>query len=799
MSGTAPGSGTAARLAGVVLRSPALVLAGVTVLAFPILEILIFGQRARQYAHDVFDGDLPGLIAIRDDWIRNGISWWDPHLTGGNAVLAQFALPPTTPDFLLSFAIPPFAAYAITYLAMIWVAGYGMERFLRESVGLARSAALIGGILYALSFWHFIHGFAIPLLPLTLWLTDRWANASSGRARYSFALILLAVFGLYTGLLQLQLLVGLLQGIYLLVTRWGTARSIRLIGQFVAIWSAALLLFAPVLITQLVSLGQSQRSIWNLEYLYDSGLGPALGTTISLFGSAIAGVPIDSLTTGTGGYSGTFFLGGIGILLVLLGAMYPQPDRRARLLVVLGLSIPMLYLVALLVTPLQARIPVVQSFQFIRVSHLFPFALVANAAIGADLVLSGRWRDMSLKRGPVLVLAGAATLLGAQAFLAAGEAITLRSTAWLMAALAIGGGTVAGGALLVLARRTRAGMTLPTLIAVLILGLVVGERMLFTRAERGLDGGLGTYAAAMGIDPAMAYIAEQPNPDVHRTLAAGTDSNRMLVAGLYETGGYESIYPLAYHALFGALTDPYLETDPVKYQYFHEWGNRAAVFGPELDRELLDLMGVRWIYARAMAFDAPHLDETFRSATNTVYENTTVFPRAFVVTGLRTFDSPAALLAGLKSASRGELRTSGFVLAAAVPDGASPPTTVEEEPSSILRYAPDQVEVRATSRSGGFLLLTDTLAPGWTATVDGVDTPITPVDLAYRAVAVTGGVHDVVFTYRPWFTYAGLAIAGSTAVVVALWSMFALGRSTLVSRRRGGVRSSAGRTGRGPR
>jgi hypothetical protein len=332
-----------------------------------------------------------------------------------------------------------------------------------------------------------------------------------------------------------------------------------------------------------------------------------------------------------------------------------------------------------------------------------------------------------------------------------------------------------------------------SVLVLLLLTAVAGERMLFVRAERGLGSGLGTYEEQMRIDPAMAFIAGRSNPGLHRTLAAGTTSNRMLVAGLDETGGYQSTYPRTYHALFGGLTDPYLRTDPDRYRYFHGWGNRAAVFGPGLDSELLDLMGVRWVYADRMDLDAPGLTPVFRSGPITVYENASVFPRAFVVSRLRPFESTEALLEGLVESDRDELLSTGFVLAQGlsgpVPDDSGDPEEGDPEDSAtITEYAPDRVEIQATSGSGGYLVLTDTAAPGWRASVDGVDTPILTVDLAYRAVAVPSGSSTVTFTYRPWFTYVGLVSSAGAVVLLVLWGLLG---TTFVSRRRGGERSSA--------
>jgi hypothetical protein len=46
----------------------------------------------------------------------------------------------------------------------------------------------------------------------------------------------------------------------------------------------------------------------------------------------------------------------------------------------------------------------------------------------------------------------------------------------------------------------------------------------------------------------------------------------------------------------------------------------------------------------------------------------------------------------------------------------------------------------------------------------------------------------VTFTYRPWFTYVGLASSAGAVVLLVLWGLLG---TTFVSRRRGGERSSA--------
>jgi uncharacterized membrane protein YfhO len=67
----------------------------------------------------------------------------------------------------------------------------------------------------------------------------------------------------------------------------------------------------------------------------------------------------------------------------------------------------------------------------------------------------------------------------------------------------------------------------------------------------------------------------------------------------------------------------------------------------------------------------------------------------------------------------------------------------------MTHYEPDLVTVEAKLPRAGFLVLSDTYFPGWTAAVDGRETPIYRANYTFRAVALPAGAHTVTFSYRP--------------------------------------------------
>jgi len=95
----------------------------------------------------------------------------------------------------------------------------------------------------------------------------------------------------------------------------------------------------------------------------------------------------------------------------------------------------------------------------------------------------------------------------------------------------------------------------------------------------------------------------------------------------------------------------------------------------------------------------------------------------------------------------------------------------------IADFRPDNVRLSVDATAPAFVVLVDAYDPGWRASVDGQPADVLPANVAFRAVPVPAGTHDVRLRYRPRGLLVGLPLS-CLALAFALW---------LAARRRGGT------------
>ena len=100
---------------------------------------------------------------------------------------------------------------------------------------------------------------------------------------------------------------------------------------------------------------------------------------------------------------------------------------------------------------------------------------------------------------------------------------------------------------------------------------------------------------------------------------------------------------------------------------------------------------------------------------------------------------------------------------------------------ALTYYSPNTLKYRVDSRNGGIAVFSEVYFPwGWTATVNGVETPLARVDYVLRALAVPAGVSEVVMTFAP----KSLEVCGTVAYAcVTLIYLLVIGALFVETRR----------------
>ena len=516
-----------------------------------------------------------------------------------------------------------------------------------------------------------------------------------------------------------------------------------------------------------------------------------------------------SLVITYSGYLTPEYIGVIALPVLAVSLMTPRKSRGEWFLLSCLIAIPVFDLVGLaLRREMLEHLGFLKSFNFERIQAFIPFVFAANVAVGVSYLQHAHWSNITtgaLRKGlwallwisvAYMVVKSAYSLFTLSPPEALPQAFPYRLLVLTHVALLVY--AVFGASLLLFltlrgkrllnSKPVDLGHALPSsfvrvafLLTLLI--FVIGERAVDARITRLLDyGTLGTFQNSLEATPALSFLTNEPNPQAYRTISIGDGAhpNRMMFHRLYAADGYENIYPLRYHELFGLLTAPYLEKDPEEYQYFHGWGNRAYAFGPDMNFALASLMGIRWFYARNVNLDSPELTEVFNAEDPRVYrekpkvvkvyENNSVFPRAFVVHQVRTFSTRVELLDALSKATFQELRAQAYVLEADVPDLTLQHLSVAPSGlATITRYEPDRVTVEVDTPSPAILVLTDVNAPGWVSRINAEETRIFTVYNVFRGVTIPAGHSQITYTYSPKYTYVGGALILLAAILTGLW------------------------------
>ena len=219
---------------------------------------------------------------------------------------------------------------------------------------------------------------------------------------------------------------------------------------------------------------------------------------------------------------------------------------------------------------------------------------------------------------------------------------------------------------------------------------------------------------------------------------------------------------------FGFAQIPaYIITGTARFDAFAVASGRA-----NLER-VMDLLDIRYLLIDLAS--APAMGMPVRSPTPfagyVVLENPMRRPRAFVAYRWRHGVSDPDAFASLFDTRRSELDLGQVRLSG--PGNSEMLATDEPTPCVLEKPQAEHVILNCQATRAGYAVLLDEWTHGWTATVDGIATPIERADVLVRALPVLAGEHRIEMRYRTpglrpglwlalggWLVF-GLLLAGS--------------------------------------
>jgi hypothetical protein len=148
-----------------------------------------------------------------------------------------------------------------------------------------------------------------------------------------------------------------------------------------------------------------------------------------------------------------------------------------------------------------------------------------------------------------------------------------------------------------------------------------------------------------------------------------------------------------------------------------------------------------------------------------IYENLGVLPRAYVVGQAEVIPDADQALQRLGADDFDPARMVVLADGDALAGGGG-------GEAHITAHGAEGVTVSVETSEAAYLVLTDSFYPGWKAYVDGREAPVQRANVAFRAVALPDGAHEVVFRYMPTRFWWGVGISAAAwllSLAVLVW------------------------------
>lgn len=406
---------------------------------------------------------------------------------------------------------------------------------------------------------------------------------------------------------------------------------------------------------------------------------------------------------------------------------------------------------------------------------LSSFCLACLAAVGLHHVVALNRRRGGISLSPALLCGCGVILLGAGLWARRPEFLTGIAASCLLWA-----GALLLAWLLLVAKRKRRAILVTMLLAVL------GDLWIF----RGLSGYAATFPIAAAMDPSEPAKLLKLDKSVFRTLSLVS-----LESGLNRNDQLRNLLQANLSSVWGLDSgDAWGSLFPVRYYLLREELVWELTHSPESAEKLSPILGalnVKYLIGHASS-ELKGWEAVFSDESLQIWRNPNVLPRAFLVGNTQQEDlefrddweehamrrlEPYHEMVADWSIHRADAQIVDHVLTRGtdyrttalinshVPalSGRQPEFSVEDltGPNET-----DRMRFRVQTDQPALMVISNSYDPGWSATVNGIDTEILRTNWITQGVFVSAGESEVLLSYRASGWLAGTAVSFVSILLV---------------------------------
>ena len=703
------------------------------------------------------------VLAI--DLIKSGqLPLWNPYILSGVPLLANFQSAPYTLTNIVYFIFNTQTAWGLQVVLQHLLAAiftYILLRYWKVS----KFGAVLGGTIFAFSGFNLIwsqwnaHTLVAAFIPVIIYFADRFLQ--EGKVLFGFFLSIFIFLQILAGYPQVTLYTLLTLALLFAVRVFSLKNNLPRLLLFGVFTFLGVLLASFQLLPGVELIMSSQRSVE--AHPFEWAFLP-LSKIITFVAPDYFGNHATANYWGPQDYtSNTGFVGVVALVLAMIGAISFKKNRKTLFpLSLLTVSLLLSFATPVSIFLWKSGFLGLQAASAHRALVLFNLAVALLAGFGVDAILKKKANVV-----PPLLIVG--TLFSGYLLVSATGYYKYIPNLSDPIFLKIGIRNLVFPGLIFLGLsgilfRFSVGKYKRLLMVSLTL-LMIAELFRF--------GWKFTPFVSRSLvfpqTPALKFLGDQEKP-YRLTGSNVTPINMLMPYNIERLEGYDAIYPESIGEFVGVLNSG-LKDPGVLRRYAHVDKDTS---------KLLDLVNTKYYLALktdekgdpdpAGTINDRFLSErfvpVFEDKSIAVLKSVSALPRAFVVYDWDVLEN--------KIEMADKLLHPDFTIDTKILLEKKPPiqqdSVIGVYTAKYTSYKEQSGVIEVNTNKPGMLFISDLYYPGWRALVDGEEVEIFKANLAFRAISLSEGKHEVYYEYKPASFLNGLKIsAGSLFLLLSIY------------------------------